>query len=126
MKIGVILVHLPVEVAIHTARAMAHLQQHSLWEVRHSGFLGLKYLVAVRPDAVPALMAETFPSVHPKKTQPETFLSIVLQGLKDSSDDVRLVAADTLHPTVKLIVQNCKNMLVTILNILWETLLVCY
>lgn len=60
------------------------LQVYSEWEVRHGGYLGLKYLLAARPDAAPALLPAA--------------LHCLQAGLRDADDEVRAAAADALVP----------------------------
>lgn len=59
------------------------LHQRENWEVRHSVFLALKYMVSVRQDIIEPLL-------------PRLLLPRFLEGLSDPADDVRLAAADSL------------------------------
>ena len=61
------------------------MQSIAEWEVRHGGMLGLKYLVAVRKEAI----IESFlPQVLP----------LLRAAIEGEDDDVRSVAADALLP----------------------------
>ncbi|KCV72536.1 hypothetical protein H696_00128 [Fonticula alba] len=59
------------------------------WHVRLGAYLGLRYVVAIRPDLGPV----TVPMVMP----------IVLNGINDPDDDVRAVACETLMPVVDVL-----------------------
>lgn len=71
-----------------------------------------KYLVGVRIDLVDQIL-------------PRVLHSIVV-GLMDDDDDVRAVAADTLHPITSAIVKNSPGSLPQILSTLWGTLFLLY
>ena len=80
------------------------------WEVRHSGLLGFKYLVAVRNDLVSNVI--------------KNYLSLIIQGLEDDVDDVRYVAADSLIPIADQIISTVSNNDLQFLQIkLWNILL---
>lgn len=63
---------------------VALLQDEQSWQCRHGGLLGIKYLLATRPDLTHALM----PSLYPH----------VFEGMKDGTDDVVMAAASALVP----------------------------
>lgn len=84
-------------------------QKCDKWEVRHGSLLGLKYLIAVRKDLIDIIL----PSV----------IESVIQGLSDTMDDVRSVAADTLLPVAEHVVRICGDKMPRILRILWDILL---
>lgn len=76
---------LPQISAVHRVLSMLHsLKQYGEWEVRHGGFLGLKYLVAARSDAATLLLPVALPTLQ--------------SGLQDVDDEVRAAAADALVP----------------------------
>eukprot|EP01125_Pyxidicula_operculata_P015647 TRINITY_DN5335_c0_g1_i4.p1 TRINITY_DN5335_c0_g1~~TRINITY_DN5335_c0_g1_i4.p1 ORF type:complete len:1864 (-),score=455.04 TRINITY_DN5335_c0_g1_i4:12-5603(-) len=105
--LGTIASHLESKTIMKLIHSLTHLQQYNKWEARHSGYLGVKYLVAVRSDLIEKVMPFQVP--------------IILKGLKDKEDDVRMVAADTLLPMVSCAVQN-PDQLGNILGILWNSL----
>ncbi|KAI8070902.1 hypothetical protein BC940DRAFT_294717 [Gongronella butleri] len=82
----------------------------SIWEVRHAGLLGLKYMVAVRIDLVDALMAGA--------------TTAVILGLQDLDDDVRAVSASTLLPVTAEFVQlSSKEVIQRVMITLWDCLI---
>lgn len=86
-------------------------QQKDQWEVRHSVFLALKYMVSVRQDIVEPLLEQHL-------------LPRFVEGLQDSADDVKMAAADSLLQLVK----TCYGMIPavqidSIASIVWRTLL---
>ncbi|EDV27672.1 uncharacterized protein TRIADDRAFT_53613 [Trichoplax adhaerens] len=93
------------------AKQILHLclsmQQHSNWEARHGGLLGIKYLLAVKQSIV----REVLPSILPS----------ILEALKDHNDDVKAVAADTLVPVTQHLIETFPNKITSILNILWDS-----
>ncbi|RHZ83144.1 hypothetical protein Glove_99g122 [Diversispora epigaea] len=80
----------------------------SIWEVRHAGMLGLKYTVAVRKDLVNTILNGT--------------VDAVIEGLKDSDDDVRAVAASILIPIADYFVKLAPNKIPEIVTVLWDCL----
>ena len=81
------------------------------WEAKHGGILGVRYLVSVRTDILLA--------------NPEMFddvVTMVLSGLKESDDDVQSVAALTLTPIASQFVTTRKNVIGTLLTVIWDCL----
>jgi TATA-binding protein-associated factor len=90
---------------------LLNLQQHTDWQVRHGGLLGIKYLVAVRSDLIEFLLPDLLP--------------IMTGGLKDEADDVRAAAAQAFLPIAhRLIELQPKFMNDEVIAILWDALLV--
>ena len=69
----------------HVRRVLADTQAVSEWEVRHGGMLGLKYMVAVRAQAMDA-------------EELRRVLPLLRAGIEGEDDDVRCVAAEALLP----------------------------
>ncbi|GAA6002172.1 hypothetical protein JCM10207_003108 [Rhodosporidiobolus poonsookiae] len=108
-----------------------------IWQVRHSGLLGLKYFVAVRgdlvrgPDDAVDVKAEQDVKMEDEDVKPavsgDTFLlrSIVeaaLVGLRDRDDDVRSAGAATLIPLAEALVSQLAGHLKEVVGVLWECL----
>lgn len=75
---------LPVPAAKIVLQLLQDMIQHSSWEVRHGGLLGLKYLLAARIDLSQEILSITLPSI--------------MAGLDDTCDDVRAAAAEVMEP----------------------------
>lgn len=116
------------------------------WQVRHSGLLGLKYLVAVKGDLIKAsnetvqpngdaLMTVTdtsnllkgvvdaallglVSSFHPSSSS----LIVKFSSLRDRDDDVRSAAAATIAPVIDSIVTQLPSELHSLIDILWNCL----
>eukprot|EP00850_Spirogloea_muscicola_P020021 SM000205S06228 [mRNA] locus=s205:236164:244326:- [translate_table: standard] len=82
--LGTLVRHLPEDLLHETLTILLILQARPEWEVRHGGLLGMKYVIAVRLEAV----AQALPRVQ----------EACVAGLSDADDDVRAVAADALLP----------------------------
>ncbi|KAJ9089533.1 TATA-binding protein-associated factor mot1 [Entomophthora muscae] len=80
----------------------------SVWEPRHSGLLGLKYVMAVRADLVESLLDGT--------------VGAVLLGLQDVDDDVRGVSASTLIPVTQQFVELLPQKAFEVTVVLWRCL----
>lgn len=80
----------------------------SVWETRHAGLLGLKYLVAVRKDLVAILL----PGI----------IQAVTLGLSDPDDDVRGVSAATLIPITQELVELAPEWIPQLFIVLWKCL----
>ncbi|PVV03975.1 hypothetical protein BB560_001531 [Smittium megazygosporum] len=76
-----------------------------IWEIRHSGLLGLKYVVSVRND------------IHESVFQP--IINTVLDGLRGSDDDVRSVSASALLSLVSSIPDRLYSNFPNISDALW-------
>ena len=63
-----------------------------VWEVCHGGLTGIKYLIAVRRDLLPTAKVKGLGEIH------TDLLKVAREGLADSDDDIRAVAAATLVP----------------------------
>ncbi|KAJ1965072.1 TATA-binding protein-associated factor mot1 [Dipsacomyces acuminosporus] len=79
-----------------------------IWEARHSGLSGLRYIVAVRRDMASLLVLGT--------------LDAALAGLKDHDDDVRSVSAETLLPLVDTLVTCQPARILDVINGVWAAL----
>ena len=53
---------LPISLAQDLLAVMQQLVKQEQWDVRHGGLLGLKYLLAARPDDANALMSQALPA----------------------------------------------------------------
>lgn len=90
--LGMVVRHLPRDHLSRVIEALSGLESAGEWEVRHSGFLGVKYVITVWG-------ADEQISNYILKNQ----LPAILGGLQDLEDDVRLVSADCLIPIVDII-----------------------
>ncbi|KAJ1935033.1 TATA-binding protein-associated factor mot1, partial [Linderina macrospora] len=98
--LGVVSQYLTQPVLVETQQALLQLVRRGagdqassvapIWEARHSGLSGLRYVVAVRRDMASMLVTGT--------------LDAALAGLRDHDDDVRSVSAETLLPLVDTLV----------------------
>ncbi|KAJ2511475.1 TATA-binding protein-associated factor mot1, partial [Coemansia sp. RSA 2049] len=79
-----------------------------IWEARHSGLSGLRYVVAVRRDMAPLLVMGT--------------LDAALGGLRDHDDDVRSVSAEALLPLVDTMVTCQPTRILDVINGVWAAL----
>lgn len=79
------------------------------WESRHGGMLGLKYILAVRPDLHNSLVPLVF--------------STILKSLQDESDDVVSVAASALLPVISTLLTCIPQEVPQLTKILWDSLL---
>ncbi|KAJ1798610.1 TATA-binding protein-associated factor mot1 [Coemansia sp. RSA 2399] len=79
-----------------------------IWEARHSGLSGLRYIVAVRRDMAPLLVMGT--------------LDAALAGLCDHDDDVRSVSAEALLPLVDTMVTCQPTRILDVINGVWTAL----
>ncbi|SGY46516.1 BQ5605_C001g00442 [Microbotryum silenes-dioicae] len=101
------------------------------WQVRHSGLLGLKYLVTVKGDML-RTKAEPAKAVKPEASidgsQPiatallKEVIDAALLGLRDGDDDVRSAAAATLVSVADALVASFPVELATVVEVLWECL----
>ncbi|KAJ2806214.1 TATA-binding protein-associated factor mot1 [Coemansia helicoidea] len=80
----------------------------AVWEARHSGLSGLRYIVAVRRDMASLLVKGT--------------LDAALAGLRDHDDDVRAVSAETLLPLVETLVTCQPTRIMDVINGVWAAL----
>jgi TATA-binding protein-associated factor len=85
------------------------------WEIRHAGLIGLKYWMAVRKDLVSDILL-----THDK----EGAYNAIIDGLKDSNDDVRAVSSSTLLPICDILVEKipARELYDTIVKNLWDCL----
>jgi len=107
--LGVVLKYMQKDGVSKVLSCLLQLQNHSLWEIRHGGLLGLRFILAVRSD----LAAELLPFALP----------FIISGLLDRDDDVRAVAADALLPVSDLLLEVCEGEIPRILIGLWDSLL---
>eukprot|EP00850_Spirogloea_muscicola_P017052 SM000143S00717 [mRNA] locus=s143:72474:80669:- [translate_table: standard] len=105
--LGTLVRHLPEDLLHETLTILLILQARPEWEVRHGGLLGIKYVIAVRLEAV----AQALPRVQ----------EACVAGLKDADDDVRAVAADALLPCAPTLAAQ-KALGLQFLRKLWEVL----
>eukprot|EP00052_Salpingoeca_macrocollata_P027428 m.260540 g.260540 ORF g.260540 m.260540 type:complete len:1806 (-) comp22741_c1_seq1:25-5442(-) len=98
--------HEDVEKVLDLLLKMLHRPQ---WEIRHGSLLGIKYLVAIRPDLVGELLPRLLPAI--------------LAGLEADDDDVRAAAAEAMQPIVGQIVLLAPKLVGGILESLWSALL---
>ncbi|KAJ2741712.1 TATA-binding protein-associated factor mot1 [Coemansia sp. BCRC 34301] len=80
----------------------------TIWEVRHAGLSGLRYVVAVRRDVAALLSGGT--------------LDAALAGLCDSDDDVRGVSAETLLPLADSLVMCQPERVLEVVGGVWAAL----
>jgi TATA-binding protein-associated factor len=106
--LGVVLKHMVKLQVQAVLNVLLILQAQEQWQVRYSGLLGAKYLLAVRQD----MTAETLPLL----------LNSVKQGLDDPVDDVRAVAAMCLLPVTDSLITFMPHELSSLLSLLWDTL----
>lgn len=104
-----------------------------IWQVRHSGLLGLKYFVAVQGHLVRGGDA---PSVKPEPSEDEdvkpsletggavlrAVVDAALVGLRDQDDDVRSAGAATLIPLAAALVEQLPKKLKEVVDVLWACL----
>ncbi|XP_069001339.1 TATA-binding protein-associated factor 172 [Embiotoca jacksoni] len=107
--LGVALRHMNETGVSMTVDVLLKLLKEDQWEVRHGGLLGIKYALAVRQDLIAVLLPRVLPAIT--------------EGLQDLDDDVRAVAAASLIPVVKGLVQLLPNKVPFIVNTLWDALL---
>jgi TATA-binding protein-associated factor len=115
--LAALLIHLDDTVVIKTFECLNKLvlQQDLLvkcWEAKHGGMLGIRYFVSVRTDVLikfPELLDEV--------------ANMVFHGLAESDDDVQAVAALTLTPIASQFVSTKKNMIHTLLTVIWDCLI---
>ncbi|PXF49054.1 putative helicase mot1 [Gracilariopsis chorda] len=81
----------------------------SEWEVRHAALLGARYVLAVKDDMADELLRLSFGNI--------------VDGLRDSDDDVRAVAAEALLPVASRIASYLPDQVPHLVTILWEALL---
>ncbi|KAI5477115.1 hypothetical protein MNV49_006843 [Pseudohyphozyma bogoriensis] len=103
-----------------------------VWQVRHSGLLGLKYLVAVKgeflrgvkeeADVKPKLELDGDVKMEEGYVPLKAVVDAAILGLQDRDDDVRSTAAATLTPITDAIVATLPVELERIVTILWECL----
>lgn len=106
--LGAVLTFMDSEAVANVFGLLLQLQRQDAWEVRHGGLLGMKYLVAVRPDQVEGLLAQLLPAIR--------------EGLMDAFDDVRAASADALLPISSLVVRHAQTQVQAILTTLWDSL----
>lgn len=114
--LGTVLRYMSPASVLGVLSVLLDLNKRGQWEVRHAGLLGIKYLVAVRINDMGG-------AVVPR------VLAAVMAGLSDSDDDVRAVAADTMFPMTKALVEPAAgetagaSRVPEILRTLWDILL---
>ncbi|KAG5679831.1 hypothetical protein PVAND_009369 [Polypedilum vanderplanki] len=84
--------------------------KHKDWEVRHSGALGIKYMLVVREDLIAKILPLT--------------IKDILDGLLDSVDDVSSVSSSSLIPISSHLPKLLSHQQVScIVKMLWDLLL---
>ena len=108
--LGALFLHLDEETARKAIASLCNMCGNQTWEVRHAGLIGLTYCMAVRDELVNQVLPTSFP--------------LLLQGLKDSDDDVRCVSAECLIPITSKLVPflKSKKFLSEFLVTLWGSL----
>lgn len=114
--LAALLIHLDDEVVVKTFNCLYKLVLQEgvnakCWEAKHGGMLGVRYFVSVRTDVLLA-RSEILDQV----------VDMVLHGLKESDDDVQAVAALTLTPIASQFVTTKKNLIHTLLKVIWNCL----
>lgn len=108
--LGAILKDLPEAGVRSTVGILLSLVHQPEWEVRHGGLLGIKYMLVVREDLLPAMLPVT--------------IDQILAGLFDAVDDVGAVAATTLIPIAAWLPRLLTAAQVSaIVKMLWDLLL---
>ncbi|KAG6504315.1 hypothetical protein ZIOFF_036646 [Zingiber officinale] len=107
--LGAVLKYMQPSLVVDTLKILLKMQCRQEWEVRHGSLLGIKYLVAVRPEMVAGLLDYVLPACK--------------AGLQDPDDDVRAVAAEALIPTAAAIASLDDQVLHSIVMLLWDILL---
>lgn len=110
--LGMVVKHMTREHLLSIIEALSKLETASEWEVRHSGFLGLKYLITVW-SSDEAMTIQVLNSQLPA----------ILNGLQDFEDDVRLVSADCLIPVVDILVRLSPAQVSRTILTLWDAFL---
>jgi TATA-binding protein-associated factor len=115
LALGTLLKHLPptkLNLVYDALHRMVMQQDFGMdrhvWQVRHGGMLGLKYLGAVRKDVL----------MH----HLNGIVDAVRTGLADEDDDVRAVSAGTLEPIAEDLVRLRPNLLPALMNLVWDCL----
>lgn len=108
-----------------------------IWQVRHSGLLGLKYFVAVQGQLVrgtgasssssavksePTDGEDVKPSLETGGAVLRAVVDAALVGLRDQDDDVRSAGAATLIPLAEALVEQLPKKLKEVLDVLWACL----
>lgn len=118
--LAALLIHLNDDIVLKTFHSLNNLvlQQYpesvvipKCWEAKHGGMLGLRYFVSVRTDVLvekPELL--------------DAVVNMVLHGLQESDDDVQSVAALTLAPIATEFVKTRKEVIHSLLSVIWECL----
>lgn len=118
--LAALLIHLDDRVVLRTFESLNKLvlQEHTdglgvpkCWEAKHGGMLGLRYFVSVRTDVLLS-----------KPESLDTVVNMVLHGLKETDDDVQSVAALTLAPIASEFVKTKKELIHTLLSVIWDCL----
>jgi TATA-binding protein-associated factor len=86
---------------------LVYLTENTQWQVRHGGLSGMKYAVAIRMEDIGSLLPILLPCV--------------ISALDDAIDDVRSVAADTLVPIARHVLQ-LPDKITQIRDTLWNVL----
>lgn len=107
--LGAVLKYMHPSVVHDTLKVILQMQHRQEWEIRHGSLLGIKYLVAVRPELLHDLLAYVLPACK--------------AGLEDPDDDVRAVAAEALIPAAASLVSLDDKILHSIVMLLWDILL---
>jgi TATA-binding protein-associated factor len=116
-SLAAVLKHMSPQSVIQTFKTLYQLvikdetSQDRLWQPRHGGIIGMKYLVATRNDLL-ATETELLDGV----------LQCVMASLADDDDDIRAVSAATLTPIAHDIIQSRPHILENLISIVWACL----
>ncbi|KAJ2111390.1 TATA-binding protein-associated factor mot1, partial [Coemansia sp. RSA 922] len=112
--LGVVSQFLAQDALVATQKALLQLVERggrkdaAIWEARHAGLSGLRYVVTVRRDVAALLAGDT--------------LDAALGGLGDGDDDVRGVSAETLRPLVDSLVMCQPGRILDVVSAVWAAL----
>lgn len=107
--LGVLLGYMSERAVGRVQAALIKLAHNNLWEIRHGGYLGLRYIAAVRTDLMDQMLQSSYP--------------VLLKGIPDADDDVRATAASALLPVVDGLVRMPPTVVHQLLRVLDEALL---
>lgn len=108
--LGTILKQMDMDLVQRVIEILQRFGQHKDWEVRHSGALGIKYMLVVREDLIATILPLT--------------IKDILNGLLDSVDDVSSVSSSSLIPISSHLPKLLSHQQVScIVKMLWDLLL---
>lgn len=116
--LAALLMHLDIDTTVKTFYCLRTLvlqeemdqkPHRTFWEAKHGGMLGVRYFVSIRTDVLFANAALL-----------DSVVSMVLQCLRDSEDDVHSVAALTLAPIAGEFVKTRADTIASLLEVVWN------